>query len=76
MSEELRAIDADHFWIGELMVESLSDGAVTMIDLPVPRWAARIVLSIYGIGFVSAVVIMAALLVQRVLGWAREKGGW
>lgn len=45
-----------------------------MIDLPLPRWAARIVLAVYGIGFVSAVVIMVMLLGQRIGNWLREKG--
>lgn len=47
-----------------------------MIDLPLPRWAARIVLAVYGIGFISAVVIMMMLLGQRVALWVKEKGGW
>lgn len=47
-----------------------------MIDLPLPRWAARIVLSIYGVGFVSAMVIMVALLVQWISEWLRRRGGW
>lgn len=47
-----------------------------MIDLPLPRWAARAVLAVYAIGFISAVVVMLGLMAQRVAGWVREKGGW
>lgn len=47
-----------------------------VIPGPGPRWAGRITLFVYAWGFVSAVVIMVALLWRRLARWCREKGGW
>lgn len=47
-----------------------------MFDTPTQRWAARLVLFIYLWGFLTAVFVMGGLLVQRVWGWMKEKGGW
>ena len=43
---------------------------------PGPRWAGRLILAFYAWGFVSATVIMVALLARSVVRWCREKGGW
>lgn len=48
---------------------------LAMIDPPVPRWAARIFLAVYALGFVTAVVVMLGLLGQKVISWVRGEGG-
>lgn len=48
-----------------------------MLDTPpLPRWAARVVIGAWAWGFISAVVILALLVWERVKEWVKEKGGW
>lgn len=41
-----------------------------------PRWAARVIFTVYIVGFLSAMVMMLKLLGGRIAAWLREKGGW